>query len=314
MTAYIARRLLLAIPTLMVIMLLVFSILRLLPGDIIKLMIAEQNYAVDEAALRKELGLADPPPQQFVKWIWGVVRGDFGKSLWTKQPIGEELKRRFPVSAEFGLYSVLIGVMIAIPVGIISAIRQDTWLDYLFRSLSIGLISVPGFWLATLLLVFPVIWWGWTPPLTYVGWTENPLEHLYYFFWPALLLGAGLSGTTMRLTRNQMLEVLRQDYIRTAAAKGLSEMRVITRHALRNALIPVITVIGLQIAAVVSGTVIFESIFSIPGVGRFYFQAILFRDYPSVQATALFIAITVLLVNIVIDLIYAVIDPRIRFA
>jgi len=313
-TAYVARRLLLAIPTLMVIMLLVFSILRLLPGDIIKLMIAEQNYAVDEAALRKELGLADPAPVQFVKWFSGVVRGDFGKSLWTKQPIGEELKRRFPVSAEFGLYSVLIGVLIAIPVGILSAIRQDSWLDYVFRSLSIGLISIPGFWLATLLLVFPVIWWGWTPPLTYVGWTENPVRHVYYFFWPALLLGAGLSGTTMRLTRNQMLEVLRQDYIRTAAAKGLSEMRVITRHALRNALIPVVTVIGLQIAAVVSGTVIFESIFSIPGVGRFYFQAILFRDYPSVQATALFIAITVLLVNIVVDLVYAVIDPRIRFA
>ena len=314
MASYLIRRLLLAVPTLMIIMALVFSILRLLPGDIVKLMIAEQNYAVDEQALRKQLGLADPWPVQFVKWTGNALRLDFGKSLWTKQEISTELRRRFPVSAELGLYSVLIGILIAVPVGLISALRQDSWLDYLSRSFSIGLISIPGFWLATLLLVFPLIWWGWSPPLTYVGWSENPVQHLYYFFWPSLLLGFALSGTTMRLMRNQMLEVLRQDYIRTATAKGLRERSVIVRHALKNALIPVVTVVGLQIAGVVSGTVIFESIFSIPGIGRFYFQAILFRDYPSVQATALFIALTVLVTNIVVDLTYAVIDPRIRFS
>lgn len=314
MVQYLVRRLLLAVPTLLVIMVLVFSILRFLPGDIVKLMVAEQQYAVNEDELRHKLGLSEPWPVQFVKWTSEAVRGDFGKSLWTQQPISEELKGRFPVSAELGLYSVLIGVLIALPVGVLAAIRQDSILDYVCRSISIGFISVPGFWLATLLLVFPLIWWGWTPPLTYVKWTENPLKHLYYFFWPALLLGMGLSGTTMRLTRNQMLEVLRQDYIRTATAKGLNETRVIVRHALRNALIPVVTVIGLQIAAVVSGTVIMESIFSIPGIGRFYFQAILFRDYPAVQATALFIALTVLITNIVIDVTYGIIDPRIRFA
>ena len=314
MASYLIRRLLLAVPTLMIIMALVFSILRLLPGDIVKLMIAEQYYAVDEQALRKQLGLADPWPVQFVKWTGNALRLDFGKSLWTKQEISTELRRRFPVSAELGLYSVLIGILIAVPVGLISALRQDSWLDYLSRSFSIGLISIPGFWLATLLLVFPLIWWGWSPPLTYVGWSENPVQHLYYFFWPSLLLGFALSGTTMRLMRNQMLEVLRQDYIRTATAKGLRERSVIVRHALKNALIPVVTVVGLQIAGVVSGTVIFESIFSIPGIGRFYFQAILFRDYPSVQATALFIALTVLVTNIVVDLTYAVIDPRIRFS
>lgn len=312
--SYIVRRLLLAVPTLIVIMLLVFSILRMLPGDIVKLMVAEQNYAVDEKALRKTLGLDDPAPIQFLKWSGNALRGDFGKSLWTKQSIGKELRDRFPVSAELGLYSVLIGVLIALPVGIISAVKQDTPLDYICRSVSIALISIPGFWLATLLLVFPLIWWGWTPPLTYVRWVENPAEHLYYFFWPALLLGFALSGTTMRLTRNQMLEVLRQDYIRTASAKGLSGRSVVFRHALRNALIPVVTVIGLQIGAVISGTVIFESIFSIPGIGRFYFQAITFRDYPSVQATALFIAITILLTNIFVDVLYGLIDPRIRYA
>ena len=320
MTTYIIRRLLLAIPTLLVILLAVFSIIRVLPGDIVRLMVAEQNYAVNEDALRRQLGLHESVPVQFARWLGvvpgdrGVLQGDFGTSLWTKRPISTELRQRVPVSAELGLYSVIIGLLIALPVGVLSAIRQDTWMDYVSRSLAILLISVPGFWLATLLLVFPLIWWGWTPPLSYVGWSDNPVEHLYYFFWPALLLGAGLSGATMRLTRNQMLEVLRQDYVRTAHAKGLRERVVIIRHALKNALIPVVTVVGLQIAFIISGTVIFESIFSIPGVGRFYFEAIVFRDYPTLQATALFIALTVVLANLAIDVTYAVIDPRIRYS
>lgn len=314
MVDYLIKRLLLVIPTILVIMVLVFSIIRVLPGDIVKLMVAEQNYAADESQLRKELGLADPVAVQFLKWSGGVVRGDFGRSLWTREPISTELKRRFPVSAELGLYAILIGMVIAVPVGILSALRQDTWMDYLARSFAVGMISIPGFWLGTLLLVFPLIWWGWAPPLTFVGWSENPLRHLAYFFWPALLLGIGQSGIVMRLTRNQMLEVLRQDYIRTAWAKGLRERVLILRHAVRNALIPVITVIGIQAAAVVSGTVIFETIFSIPGIGRFYFNAIQFRDYPALQATALFIAVAVVFMNLLVDLTYAVIDPRIRYS
>jgi peptide/nickel transport system permease protein len=315
MANYLMRRLLLAIPTLLTILVLVFGIIRVLPGDIVRLMVAEQNYAVDEHALRQELGLADPAPIQFLKWTRNIVlHGDFGRSLWTKRPVSTEIRQRFPISAELGLYAIIIGLVIAVPVGVISAIRQDTWIDFLFRSFAIGVISIPGFWLATLLLVFPLIWWGWTPPLTYVGWSDNPIAHLKYFFWPALLLGAGLSGVIMRLTRNQMLEVLRQDYVRTAQAKGLRERSVIIRHAIRNAIIPVVTVVGLQIAGVVSGTVIFESIFSIPGIGRFYFQAILQRDYPSIQATALCIAVVVVLVNLLVDITYAMIDPRIRYA
>jgi len=313
MTAYLVRRLLLVIPTLLVVMLLVFSILRLLPGDVVKLMVAEQNYAADEDAMRRELGLDKPVPVQFAQWTGDVLTGNFGKSLWTKQSIAAELRNRFPVSIELGVFAVLIGLLIALPTGVISAVRQDGWLDYGARSFAIFLISVPGFWLATLLLVLPLIWWGWTPPLKYVGFRESPLRNLYYFFWPALLLGAGLSGVTLRLMRNQMLEVLRQDYVRTAHAKGLAERAVISRHALKNALIPVVTVIGLQVGFVVSGTVIFETIFGVPGIGRFYFQAINFRDYPAVQATALFIALTILLTNLVVDLAYAVIDPRIRY-
>jgi peptide/nickel transport system permease protein len=303
---------LLAVPTLAVVMLAVFSIIRLLPGDIVRLMVAEQNYAVDEHALREKLGLNDPLPVQFGKWVGNVLTGDLGQSLWTRRSISSELRQRFPVTVELGVYSVLIGLIVALPVGIISAIRQDSWLDYVCRSFAIGMISIPGFWLATLLLTFPLIWWGWAPPLTYVSWTDDPVQHLYYFFWPALLLGLGLSGTTMRLTRNQMLEVLRQDYVRTATAKGLRERSVIIGHALKNALIPVVTVVGLQIGFVVSGTVIFESIFSIPGVGRFYFEAINFRDYPTIQATALLIAVAIVLSNLVVDVTYGVIDPRIR--
>jgi peptide/nickel transport system permease protein len=276
-------------------------------------MVAEQNYAVDEEALREDLGLNDPILVQFAKWSGGVLTGDMGESLWTKRSIATELRQRVPVSMELGIYSVLIGLLIALPVGIISAIRQDTWMDYFGRSFAIGLISIPGFWLATLLLTFPLIWWGWAPPLTYKTWTDDPVGHIYYFFWPALLLGAGLSGTTMRLTRNQMLEVLRQDYVRTAHAKGLRERSVIVGHALKNAMIPVVTVVGLQIGFVVSGTVIFETIFSMPGVGKFYFEAINNRDYPTIQATALFIAVTIVLANIVVDLTYAMIDPRIRY-
>lgn len=313
MATYVIRRLLLMIPTLMVVMLLVFSILRLLPGDVVKLMVAEQNYAANEDAMRKDLGLDKPVPVQFARWLGNVVTGNFGKSLWTKQSIGVELRKRFPVSIELGVFAVLIGLLIALPIGVISAVRQDGWIDYGARSFAICLISVPGFWLATLLLVLPLIWWGWTPPLKYVSFRDSPLANLSYFFWPALLLGAGLSGTTLRLMRNQMLEVLRQDYVRTAHAKGLSERVVIARHALKNALIPVVTVIGLQVGFVVSGTVIFETIFGVPGIGRFYFQAISFRDYPVVQATALFIALSILLTNLLVDMAYAVIDPRIRF-
>jgi peptide/nickel transport system permease protein len=276
-------------------------------------MVAEQNYAADENAMRKELGLDESIPVQFARWTGNVLSGNFGKSLWTKQSIGAELRNRFPPTIELGVMAVLIGLLIALPIGVISAIRQDSWLDYSSRSFAIFLISVPGFWLATLLLVLPLIWWGWSPPLKYVSFTESPLRNLQYFFWPALLLGAGLSGTTLRLMRNQMLEVLRQDYVRTAHAKGLGERTVIARHALKNALIPVVTVIGLQIGFVVSGTVIFETIFGVPGIGRFYYQAINFRDYPAVQATALFIALTILLANLVVDVAYAVIDPRIRY-
>jgi peptide/nickel transport system permease protein len=215
---------------------------------------------------------------------------------------------------EFGVMAVLIGLVISLPVGIISAIRQDTYLDYFGRSFAILALSVPYFFTAILLVIFPQMWFGWAPPLIYQGWTDGPIDHLYYFFFPALLLGVGLAGSVMRMTRTMVLEVMRQDYVRTAYAKGLTERTVVMRHALKNALIPVITIIGGQIGLAISGTLILETIFNMPGVGRYFIGAIFQRDYWSVQGVVLVLAMVVISVNLIVDVLYGVLDPRIRLA
>ena len=314
MTEYMLRRLLLAIPTILLVLFVTFVMLRLVPGDIVELIMAENPYATDEdrARIEAELGLDKPILQQFGVYLTEVLRGDFGESPWTKRPIADELKNRLPVTLEFGFMSILLGLIIALPVGVLSAVRQDTLADYAARSFAILALSVPYFFTALLLVVFPSQWFGWSPPLVYKGWSD-PLDHLYFYFWPALLLGVGLAGSVMRMTRNMMLEVLRQDYIRTAWAKGLRERAVILRHALKNALIPVITIVGLQVGVAIGGTLILETIFNMPGMGRFFIGAIFQRDYPSVQATVLVLAIVVVFVNIVVDLSYAWLDPRIRY-
>jgi peptide/nickel transport system permease protein len=291
--------------------------IRLVPGNIVDTMLAEVPYATeaDRARLEAQLGLDEPVPTQFVKYTWNVLRGDLGESPYTNTPVMEEIKNRLPVTFEFGLYSILISLVIALPVGILSAIRQDTWSDYTARTFAILALSVPYFFTATLLVVFPSAWWGWAPPLLYKDWSDDgPIQHLYYFFFPAMLFGINLSGTVMRLTRTQMLEVLRQDYIRTAWAKGLRERAIITGHALKNALIPVVTVIGLQIPIVVGGTLILETIFNMPGIGRYFISAVGQRDYPSLQGVTLVIAFIVIASNLIVDLTYGVLDPRIRYS
>ncbi len=315
MTEYIIRRLLLAVPTVLLVMFATFMLLRLVPGDLVELMMAENPYATEEdrARIERELGLDKPIPQQFAVYLGKVVRGDFGHSPWTGRSVASELQDRLPVTVEFGFMAILIGLVIALPVGILSAVRQDTLADYAARSFAILALSVPYFFTALLLIVFPSTWWGWSPPLTYKPWSAGPIDHLYYYFWPALLLGVGLAGSVMRMTRTMMLEVLRQDYIRTAWAKGLRERAVITRHALKNALIPVVTIVGLQVGTALGGTIILESIFNIPGVGRYFIGAIFQRDYPSVQGVVLVLAVIVVLVNIVVDLTYGWLDPRIRY-
>jgi peptide/nickel transport system permease protein len=316
MTEYITRRLLLGIPTLFLVLFATFMVMRLAPGDLVEIILAETPFATEEdkARLEEQLGLDEPIPTQFVKYVWNVARGDFGESPFTQRPVAEEIKNRLPVSIEFGIYSILLSLVVALPVGILSAIRQDTWSDYVARTFAILALSVPYFFTATLLVVFPIIWFGWSPPLLYKPWSSGPIDHLWYFFWPALLLGINLSGTVMRLTRTQMLEVLRQDYIRTAWSKGLRERAIITGHALKNALIPVVTVVGLQVPIAVGGTLILETIFNMPGIGRFFITAVFAHDYPSLQGVTIIIAIIVIHSNQVVDLTKAILDPRIRFS
>jgi peptide/nickel transport system permease protein len=313
---YIARRVLLAVPTILFVMFATFAMVRFVPGDLVELILAENPYATeqDKIELRERLGLDQPIPTQFAKYSVNLLKGDMGYSHWTNRPVTQELRDRLPVTLEFGLLAVLLGLLVAVPVGIISAIRQDTLADYIARSFAILSISVPYFFTATLLVIFPVIWFGWAPPLTYVGWSEGPAGHLYYMFFPAFILGVNLSGSVMRMTRTMVLEVMRQDYIRTAYAKGLTERTVLVRHAMKNALIPVITIIGLQIGGAIGGTLIIETIFNMPGVGRYFISSILARDYPSIQGVTLVLAVVVVFVNLAVDLVYATLDPRISYS
>ena len=316
MQRYIARRVLLAVPTILFVMFATFAMVRFVPGDLVELILAENPYATeqDKIDLRERLGLDQPIPTQFAKYSVNLLKGDMGYSHWTNRPVTQELRDRLPITLEFGLFAVLLGLLVAVPVGIISAIRQDTIADYVARSFAILSISVPYFFTATLLVIFPVIWFGWAPPLTYVGWSEGPAGHIYYMFFPAFILGVNLSGSVMRMTRTMVLEVMRQDYIRTAYAKGLTERTVLVRHAMKNALIPVITIIGLQIGGAIGGTLIIETIFNMPGVGRYFISSILARDYPSIQGVTLVLAVVVVFVNLAVDLIYATLDPRISYS
>jgi len=316
MLKYAIRRLLLVIPTLFFASLIVFFTIRLIPGDVIDQMISERestNPETDRAMIEKALGLDVPIHVQYVRWIRDIfLRGDLGKSLWTGDPVTDEIRARLPVTFELGLIALIIGLCISLPIGIFSAIRQDTMGDYLSRGFAIMLIAVPGFWLGTIVIVLPSLWWGWSPPLLLISFREDPIGNFGQFIVPALVLGTGLAGVSMRMTRSMMLEVLRQDYIRTAWAKGLRERVVVTRHAMRNAMIPVITIIGLQLPVLVGGTVIIEQIFGLPGMGRLMLDAIMERDYTLVTGVMLIIASFVMLTNILVDITYGFMDPRVQ--
>ena len=315
MSSYLIRRLLLLVPTLLGVSIVVFVLVRLLPGDAVALQLQDARAsAADEAALRSQLGLDRPVYVQYVDWLTTLARGDLGHSFRSHQPGLQELANRLPVTAELGLLALLIAAAVATTIGVISAVKQDTWADYTARSAAIGLLAVPGFWLGTLVVTLPSVWWHWTPPLRYVRLTEDPLKNLTIVIIPAVILGLGLSGGLMRLVRTQMLEVLRQDFIRTAAAKGLAEHSVVMRHALKNAFIPALTVLGLQVALLVSGTVVLESIFVLPGMGRYLLESVQARDYPAIQALNLIFATVIVITNLVVDLLYGWLDPRVRYA
>jgi peptide/nickel transport system permease protein len=310
---YVLRRLLVAIPSLVIASFIVFSLPRLIPGDVVQLMLDERAYGKDLEDLRAKLGLDRPIFLQYFEWLGRVVTGDLGESLWTKRPVLEELLRRVPITLELGLLALLFAVVIALPIGVLAATRQDTIADYVFRSLAIVGLSVPGFWKATLIVLLPAIWWGWSPPIHYTEFGKDPWQHLVQMSIPAFILAIASSAGIMRLTRAQLLEVLRQDYVRTAWSKGLGERVVVFKHSLKNAIIPVVTVLGLQISAILGGTVIFESIFGLPGMGRFLFDAVNQRDYPVIQGVNLLIVTVVVVTNLIVDACYVLLDPRIRY-
>jgi peptide/nickel transport system permease protein len=316
MQAYIIRRLLALLPTLLFASIIVFVTVRLIPGDVIDLMLSQNDISagkVGREQLMQTLGLDRPMPEQYLRWVGAILlHGDLGSSLWQGTPVTEMLFARLPVTLELGAMAMVVGLMVAMPIGVYSAIRQDGVGDYVGRSFSILLLAVPGFWLGTMVMVFPSIWWGWSPEVNYVPFTSDPLQNMKQMLVPAVVLGAALSAVTMRMTRTMMLEVLRQDYIRTAWAKGLSEPLVVMRHALRNALIPVVTLIGLQAPLLIGGAVITEQIFVIPGMGLLLLDAVNQRDYPVIAGVFLVVGVAVMLINLVVDLSYGLLDPRVR--
>jgi peptide/nickel transport system permease protein len=379
-TQYIIRRLLLVIPTLLGVSLLVTAFVRMLPGDAVDILTANNEIQgrdqilkeyvntelvkqgkdpatagfpdrrpiqikLEDEQLRKDgldpakatdaqreqarndfarnaykdqirerLGLDKNYIEQWWSWIWNALQGDLGTSLTGSIKITDELGTRIPVSIELGILAMIVGTLIALPIGVISAVKQDSPVDYLARGTAIGMLALPSFFLATIIIALASRWWDYSFPLFYKDFTESPMENLELVWVPAVILGIALSGTVMRLTRAQMLEVMRQDYMRTARAKGLATQRVIIRHGVRNALIPIVTIIGLQVPVLVGGSLVLEQIFAIPGVARYLFEAILNRDFPVIIAINMIIALVIVLSNLVVDVTYAVLDPRIRLS
>ena len=320
MRAYIIRRLLLIIPTLFILSVLVFLSVRFIPGDTIDLIAARMEQflgpgvEVNRELIERRLGLDVPVYVQYGRWVGDIfLHGSLGESLLRDTPITGMILDRLPVTIELGVMALVLGFLIALPVGIYSAIRQDTAADYVGRSAAIIGMATPNFWLALMVMIFPAIWWGWSPPMEWVPFTEDPLGNLGVLIIPSLILGTAGAAGTMRLTRTMMLEVLRQDYIRTAWSKGLKERVVIMRHALKNASIPVVTVIGMDLPTLVGGSVIMENIFNLPGMGRLFVTALAERDYPVVQGVNLFFATIIIGSVLLIDLIYPYLDPRIRY-
>ena len=338
MRAYIIRRLLLIIPTLFLLSIIVFLAVRFIPGDVIDVMAGRSLTStatavggkMDREAIEHFLGLDVPVHMQYGRWIGvlptpdrvtgesrynGILQGTLGEALMGGgYNIEERIFDRLPVTVELGVLAIVIGLVIALPVGIYSAIRQDTAADYLGRSAAIIGLATPNFWLGIMVMIYPAIWWNWSPPMRWVPFTEDPLGNLGVFIIPSLILGTAMAAATMRMTRTMMLEVLRQDYIRTAWAKGLKERVVVMRHAIKNALIPVVTLIGLQLPLLVGGAVIMENIFNLPGLGGLMLDALQNRDYPVVSGVNLVFATGVIGVNLMIDLIYPYLDPRVRYS
>jgi peptide/nickel transport system permease protein len=313
---YIIGRLLLMIPTLLGVAILTFVIMRVVPGDVVALRYAQSGGSVPQEIIdqeRKELGLDKPMHEQFAAFMSGIVRLDFGNSLWTGRPVTEEIQGRLGISVELAVLATILATTLALPLGVLAAVKQDTWIDYAIRVFSIGGLAMPSFWLGILSILVLVVLFQWAPPLIFVPLWEDPVENLSQLILPAIVVGYRYSAVATRMTRSSVLEVLRDDYVRTARAKGLRETVVIVRHALRNSLLPVITVISLEFAFLFGGLVVTEQVFNVNGLGKLLVDAVAQRDYSLVQALVLLFAFVFVFVNFIVDLLYGVLDPRIRY-
>ena len=315
MKTYVIQRLVIALLTLLGMSVVIFTLLRLAPGDIVDILFSTAGYVSpsEKQAIMRELGIDRPYWVQYVDWIRQMLTGDLGKSYRYDQPAWQIVRPLVPVTLELAALSTLFAVLIGVPTGVVSAVRQDTTLDYVLRVFSLAGLAMPAFWLGMVIILGLVTWFGWIPPLSYVSPFQDLKLHAVQFILPALAVGYRSSALIMRITRSSLLEVLREDYIRTAWAKGQTGRVVIWRHALKNALLPVVTIIGIEFAFLIGGLVVTETVFNLPGVARFLVQAILWRDYPIVQNLVMFIAVVVILSNLLVDMLYGVLDPRVRY-
>jgi len=316
MGSYLLKRFLLMFPTLFGVAVVIFLLIRVIPGDVVELRMAGDRGAVSQQALDQErarFGLDQPVWKQFATWLWGVVRLDFGTSMWTGAPIGEEIKLRFALSMQVAIMATIVAVLLAIPLGVVAALKQDTWVDYAVRIFSIAGLATPSFWLGIVFILLLLIVFKWLPPMVYTPFWVNPWQNMLQLVWPALAVGYRYSAVATRMTRSAMLEVLQEDYIRTARAKGLVQKLVLSRHALKNAILPVMTVVGIEFAFLMGGLVVTEQVFNLNGLGLLFVQAVAHRDYTLIQALVLIVAGFFIVVNFAMDAMYAWLDPRIRY-
>jgi peptide/nickel transport system permease protein len=316
MARYLVKRFFLMFPTLLGVAVVIFVLIRVIPGDVVELRLAGDRGAVSEEVLKQErarFGLDRPVWQQFATWIWGVTRLDFGTSMWTGAPIWEEIRLRFALSLQVAIMATIVAVTLAIPLGILAALRQDTWIDYAVRLFSIAGLATPSFWLGIVFILFMLVVFKWLPPMVYTPFWVDPWQNLSQLVWPALAVGYRYSAVATRMTRSAMLEVLREDYIRTARAKGLMQKLILSRHALKNAMLPVMTVIAIEFAFLIGGLVVTEQVFNLNGLGLLFVQAVAHRDYTLLQALVMLVAGIFIVMNFLMDVTYAWLDPRIHY-
>jgi peptide/nickel transport system permease protein len=316
MWKYLLKRFLLMVPTLLGVAVVTFTLIRIIPGDVVELRYSGDRGAVSQDLIDKErarIGLDQPVWRQFVTWVVGVARLDFGTSMWTGAPIWEEVRLRFALSVQVAIMATVVAVLLAIPLGVLAALKQDTWIDYAVRLFSIAGLATPSFWLGIVMILVMLIVFKWLPPMVYTPFWVNPWQNLAQLIWPALAVGYRYSAVATRMTRSAMLEVLREDYIRTARAKGLMQKLILSRHALKNAMLPVMTVIALEFAFLIGGLVVTEQVFNLNGLGLLFVQAVAHRDYTLIQALVMLVSGFFIVVNFFMDAVYALVDPRIRY-